>query len=52
MLKESEAMPFKWILARVTEVHPGSDEVVRTVTVRTRKGVYKRAIVNVSPVFE
>ncbi|XP_036143903.1 uncharacterized protein LOC118645955 [Monomorium pharaonis] len=52
MLKESESMPLKWTLARITEVHPGADKIVRTVTVRTRKGVYKRAIVNISPIFE
>lgn len=50
ILKESETMPFKWVLARITEVHPGLDGVIRAVTVRTEKGVYKRAIANVAPI--
>ncbi|XP_060871447.1 uncharacterized protein LOC132945707 [Metopolophium dirhodum] len=37
--------PTEWRLGRVTEVHPGSDEVVRVVSVRTQDGVYKRPVV-------
>jgi len=49
MLKEDETMPLKWILARI-EVHPGCDGVIRTVTVRTGKGIYKRPVVKISPI--
>ncbi|XP_011860721.1 PREDICTED: uncharacterized protein LOC105557926 [Vollenhovia emeryi] len=52
MLKEDSAMPLKWTLSRITEVHPGSDEVVRTITARNNKGTCKRAVVNVSPVID
>lgn len=52
MLKDSESMPFRWLLARITEVHPGLDGVTRAVTVRTGKGIYKRAIVNIAPIFD
>lgn len=42
MLKDNETMPLKWDLARIIEVHPGSDSIVRMITVRSNKGVYKR----------
>ncbi|XP_011859397.1 PREDICTED: uncharacterized protein LOC105556896 [Vollenhovia emeryi] len=50
MLKEDEAMPYKWTMARVLETHPGVDGVVRAVTLRTAKGQYKRPIVKLAPV--
>lgn len=50
MLKEDETLPLKWVLARIIETHPGKDEIVRAVTVRTNSGVYKRAIVNIAPI--
>lgn len=37
--------PTEWRLGRVTEVHPGSDDVVRVVSVRTQDGIYKRPVV-------
>lgn len=36
--------PTEWCLGRVTEVHPGYDDV-RVVSVRTQDGVYKRPVV-------
>ncbi|XP_062703581.1 uncharacterized protein LOC134286035 [Aedes albopictus] len=44
VLKEENLPPLKWQLARVTEVHPGSDGNIRVVTVRTKDGSYQRAI--------
>ncbi|XP_032685832.1 uncharacterized protein LOC116850994 [Odontomachus brunneus] len=52
MLKDTETLPLQWILARIKEIHPGTDGVVMTVTLRTSKGIYKRAIVNISPICE
>ncbi|XP_025997552.2 uncharacterized protein LOC105197924 [Solenopsis invicta] len=37
MLKQTESMPLKWTLARIEEIHPGTDGLVRVVTVRTEK---------------
>ena len=34
----------KWLLARVTEVRPGRDDLVRTATVRTQKGFLNRSV--------
>lgn len=36
--------PCKWELGRVTRCHPGSDGLVRIVTVRTAKSEFKRPI--------
>lgn len=44
ILQEDNAPPMSWPLARIVEVHPGKDDVIRTVTVRTNKGIYKRPI--------
>ncbi|KYN22403.1 hypothetical protein ALC57_05198, partial [Trachymyrmex cornetzi] len=33
MLKDNDAPPLKWTLARITEIHPGNDGIVRAVTV-------------------
>ncbi|CAI6355096.1 unnamed protein product [Macrosiphum euphorbiae] len=37
--------PTEWRLGRIIDVHPGSDEVVRVVSVRTQDGVFKRPVV-------
>ena len=48
-LRDELTAPTKWPLARVIEVHPGHDGIVRVVTVRTAKGEYKRPIVKLVP---
>lgn len=37
--------PTEWHLGRVVEVHPGPDDIVRVVSVRTHDGTYKRPVV-------
>ncbi|XP_067205328.1 uncharacterized protein [Linepithema humile] len=44
LLKNPLLSPSKWDLARVTQIHPGSDGLVRVVTVRTARSVLKRPI--------
>ena len=41
--------PTKWPLARIQEVMPGDDGLVRVVTIRTSKGVYKRPVTKIVP---
>lgn len=41
--------PSKWPLARVTATHPGNDDRVRIVTVRTAASEFKRSIVKLCP---
>ncbi|KAK2577738.1 hypothetical protein KPH14_000700, partial [Odynerus spinipes] len=49
LLKEDNVSPLHWIIGRVVQVHPGADNVVRVATVRTSKGLFKRAVKNLSP---
>ena len=44
VLQEDGLVPLKWQLARVMEVHPGRDGIVRVATVKTQSGTYKRPI--------
>ncbi|XP_065075451.1 uncharacterized protein LOC135699156 [Ochlerotatus camptorhynchus] len=37
----------RWPLARITEVHPGSDKLNRVVSLRTAKGIIKRPITKI-----
>ncbi|KAG5877862.1 hypothetical protein JTB14_036438 [Gonioctena quinquepunctata] len=49
LLKEDNVPPMKWLLGRVVGVHPGSDGIVRVVSVRCKGGVVKSAISKVCP---
>lgn len=44
LVMEDNLPPLLWSMGRIQEVHPGDDGVVRVVTVKTAKGVYKRAV--------
>ena len=48
IIHEENAPPMLWKLARVIGTHPGADGVVRVVTVKTRDGCFKRALVKIS----
>ena len=45
LIKEENVPPLKWLLGRVTEVHRGTDQRVRVVSVKTKAGCIKRAVV-------
>ena len=47
LLREDNVTPAKWPLARVCEVYPGKDGLVRVVSVKTGSGTYKRPITKV-----
>ena len=47
-LCEDNLVPTKWPLGRVVDVRPGADGLVRVVTVRTSKGIYKRPSVKIA----
>lgn len=38
LLRQDNLLPTKWTLVRVHEVHPGSDGIVRVVTLRNSTG--------------
>nr|CAI5831915.1 unnamed protein product [Callosobruchus analis] len=44
LLADNNLPPLCWKIGRVMECHPGSDGIVRVVTVKTAKGTTKRAI--------
>jgi Family of unknown function (DUF5641)/Integrase zinc binding domain len=44
LLKEDNQPPMKWNLGRIIETHPGADNRVRVVTVKTCNSSYKRPI--------
>jgi hypothetical protein len=41
--------PFQWPLARVTQIYPGTDGIVRVVQVKTSRGFFKRPVVKLYP---
>jgi len=49
LLRDDRYPPSKWPLGRVTEVHPGSDGLVRVVTVQTATSSLRRHIARLCP---
>lgn len=45
LIEDSQSPPMQWPVGRVVELFPGVDEVVRVVSVRTPRGVFKRPVV-------
>ncbi|ENN79418.1 hypothetical protein YQE_04146, partial [Dendroctonus ponderosae] len=41
---EDNVSTLHWPMARIIEVHPGRDNIVRVVTVQTNEGAFKREI--------
>lgn len=44
IVKDDRLPPNQWQIGRIVDVHPGVDQLVRVVTVRTRAGSYKRCV--------
>ncbi|XP_053691523.1 uncharacterized protein LOC128740039 [Sabethes cyaneus] len=44
ILKDENTPPMKWITARIVDLHPGQDGVVRVVTVQTSSGRFIRPV--------
>lgn len=49
LIKDMNSSPNNWPLARVIEIHPGTDGLVRVVTVRTSNSTFKRSITKICP---
>lgn len=43
IVRDDNLPPLKWLLGRVTAVHPGDDGIARSATIRTAAGEIKRA---------
>ena len=48
ILKNDKSISCHWPLARIIEVQPGKDGLVRVATIKTASGVYKRPIVKLA----
>jgi len=49
LLREDKSAPLHWPTVVITDIHPGKDGIVRVVTIRTPKGVFKRPITKMCP---
>ena len=49
LVKDDRLPPLQWKLGRITCIHPGSDDLVRVVTVKTTNGEIKRPVVKIAP---
>ena len=49
LLREDNTTPLQWCTAVVSNTHTGKDGIVRVVTIRTPKGMFKRPITNIFP---
>ena len=52
LIKNENMAPTYWPLARVIKTHPGSDGLIRVVTLRTGKSTYQRPIHKLVKLFE
>lgn len=48
VIQEDNLPAGRWPVGRITEVHPGNDDLVRVVTLKTKNGYIKRPIVKLS----
>lgn len=44
IIKDDRLPQNEWILGRIIELHPGPDQLVRVVTIKTKNGNYKRSV--------
>ena len=44
LISEDKTPREKWPLARVIEVYPGKDDLIRTILLQTSKGQFKRPV--------
>lgn len=48
LVKDDNIPAAKWILGRVIQTHPGSDGLVRVVSLKTKNGTFKRPVTKLS----
>ena len=49
LLREDKTAPLHWPTAVIIDIHPGKNAIVRVVTIRTPKGLFKRPIIKICP---
>ncbi|GJQ77665.1 hypothetical protein Trydic_g12791 [Trypoxylus dichotomus] len=48
-IKEDHQPPCKWVIGRISEVHPGVDGIARVFTLKTARGLVRRPIAKICP---
>ena len=49
LIVDENLPPTRWMMGRVIETHPGDDQRIRVVSIRTKNGIFKRAITKICP---
>ena len=44
IVKEDNVPCLQWNTARISELHPGDDKIIRTVSIKNEKGILKRPV--------
>lgn len=52
LIKNEQRPPREWALGRVVKTHPGDDDIVRVVTLKTQGGTLQRPVVKLCPLPE
>ncbi|XP_055387374.1 uncharacterized protein LOC129615957 [Condylostylus longicornis] len=47
LLRDEKLPPSRWLMGRITEIHPGPDGLVRVVTLKTKDNMLKRSIAKI-----
>lgn len=47
LIRDERLPPNQWLMGRIVAVHPGKDDIVRVVTLKTKNGLLKRPIVKI-----
>ena len=48
LLKEDNTPPTFWNIGRIMQIHPGTDNIVRVVTVKAKNAIFKRPVSKIS----
>lgn len=49
LIKDKNLPPLSWQLGRVTDLYPGTDGKVRVASIKTQRGIIKRALATICP---
>ncbi|KAG5895304.1 hypothetical protein JTB14_029137 [Gonioctena quinquepunctata] len=50
LIKDDRAQPLKWLLGRITTLHPGIDGIARMTTINTTQGLLKQEFSKICPI--
>ncbi|KOC66783.1 hypothetical protein WH47_01226 [Habropoda laboriosa] len=47
LIKDDNLPPLKWRLGRIVELHPGTDNITRVVSIKSAEGLVKRPLTKI-----